>query len=336
MVLNRSAWFLRHILFWVFVYLEEFLSLVGLGSLEVSISEVLASLLPDMALVYINLYILIPVFAMKGKLVKYLIFTAMTFITVIAINAYQMGLHLEESEMYPFYLRMYDVSLLTIGVLGPAIAFKLGKEYYVKNQRLNILREEKLETELEYLKKQINPHFLFNALNNIYTLSREKSNITPESILQLSDLLRYQTYETSKTKVPLLKEIEFLKNYLNLEKLRRENLEIKNELFFSDDLQSNQIMIEPMLFLPFIENACKFSNRIDGGKESVSTTWTCDGQQLTFKIVNNIGYENLSQEDSGFGLDNLHKRLDLLYPNQYNLSTNETSESYFVSLVLNL
>lgn len=336
LVLNRSTWFIRHLLFWIFIYLEEFLSILGIGSIDISINEVLPSLLPDMALVYINLYILIPIFALKGKLWHYIILTGLTFITVISINAYQIGLELESDEVYEFYFRMYDCSLITIGVLAPAIAIKLGKEYYVKNQRLNILREEKLQTELKYLKKQINPHFLFNALNNIYTLAREKSNSAPESILQLSDLLRYQTYETSKKKVPLSKEIEFLHNYLKLEKLRRENIIIKNEVNFEDDITTNQIMIQPMLFLPFIENACKFSNRIDGGEEYVSTEWQFSDHKLSFKINNNIGFENQSQEDSGFGLDNVRKRLDLLYPNQYDLVIRETSESYFVSLVLDL
>lgn len=295
--------------------------------------SIVLSLFLDIVLVYFNLYVLIPKFALREKLVQYIFFTILSLIFVCGINTYEdFYFYGNEEDYHPVWTFYYSF-LATVGILAPAIAIKISKYFYEESIRISDIETYGLKSELNYLKQQINPHFLFNSLNNIYIMSREKSVHTPDTILQLSDLMRYQTYEAAKDKVLLSKEIEFLDNYLKLEQLRRDNLTVNY------DVNGNpaRLLIEPLLFLPFIENACKYSSKTDGSKEEIHMIWSISDNQLQFNIENEKGVSRPNdKEHSGFGLDNVRKRLELLYPEKHKLSITDKQTVFSVDLIIEL
>lgn len=333
LVIDKSYWWLRHLLFWVLVYLDVFTYLYHYNpDMKDDVIQDVISLLLDMWLIYFNLYYLIPKFALKDKLVHYVIFTAITLFAVTSINVYQECLAYSADEDFSLGWNLYYTALFTLSVLAPAIAIKIAKYFYEESQKSSELEQTNLKAELNYLKKQINPHFLFNSLNNIYIMSKEKSDKTPETILQISDLMRYQTYDAAKEKVKLSKEIEFLDNYLKLEQIRRDNLEIKSSVVGNVDT----VLIEPLIFLPFVENACKYSAKTDGTNEEIHINWTKDDTHLNFRIDNEKGHIPQRKENSGFGLDNVKKRLELLYPNKHKLNITESDSLYSIDLIIEL
>jgi LytS/YehU family sensor histidine kinase len=186
------------------------------------------------------------------------------------------------------------------------------------------------EQELQYLKKQIHPHFLFNTLNTIYGFALKQSKNTPDIILKLSNLLDYILYQVNKPKVSLKEEVLHIKEYIALEKIRfQDTLKVS---FIANDIP-NEIQIAPMLLIPFIENAFKHGNLIDGFLK-VDIRINLIEDQLLFSIKNSI-LKNESKEDKpGIGLENIKKRLNLLYKNNYQLRIENKENWYVVNLII--
>ena len=193
-----------------------------------------------------------------------------------------------------------------------------------------ILSKEKLETELKLLKAQINPHFIFNALNNIYSLTYMQSKNAPESVLKLSDMLRYVFYDCSKDRVPISAEIKYIENFSAFQQMKSD---FEQHIKMETALNYSNIEIAPMLFIPFIENAFKYS-RIEESKEAfVNICIKNEGHQLHFYIENNIS-EVRPTSGSGMGINNVKHRLNIIYPNRYDLSINEEKNRFKVDLKL--
>ncbi|WP_405382253.1 sensor histidine kinase [Maribacter sp. LLG6340-A2] len=195
-------------------------------------------------------------------------------------------------------------------------------------------RNENLQTELKFLKSQINPHFLFNSLNNIYALSAIDAGKTQESISYLSDMLRYVLYECEQEIVPLYKEMDYIKNYLQLFSLKSSKSYPITTQFHAEDAQ---VPIAPMLLIPFLENALKHSNieKITGTFIRISLT--ADKNQVNFEIENSKPNSPLVTDGvGGIGIDNVKKRLAILYPNRHLLKIEDTPESFKVNLKLQL
>ncbi len=219
-----------------------------------------------------------------------------------------------------------------------ASAFSLLKYNYsasAKNEELkNRILEAQLklkEQELEYLKIQIHPHFLFNTLNTIYGLSLSNSEKTPEMILQLSELLDYILYQTRKPLVQLKDEINHIKNYINLEKKRfQDNLTID---FNCSEIPSN-IEIAPMLLLPFVENSFKHGKNSDG-KLKISIRLNLKNEFMEFEVMNSKDPAKLPSETKGIGLENIQRRLDILYGRSSELIVQNNRDSYKVFLKIN-
>ncbi|MEP0213431.1 MAG: histidine kinase, partial [Cellulophaga sp.] len=197
-------------------------------------------------------------------------------------------------------------------------------------------RQQEKEAELKLLKAQLNPHFLFNTLNNLYGLSVIKSNKLPDLMLKLSDLLRYSLYETKEKLVPLEKEIEYLDNYISLEKIRLEETTIIN---FEKLGNTSSIKIAPMLFIVFVENAFKHLGVLNAKKSKVSISLKIESNKLFFKCENtkdftSLNHNSLEKEKNGIGLVNAKKRLALMYPEKHNLTINNKEETFSVVLML--
>ncbi len=201
-----------------------------------------------------------------------------------------------------------------------------------KNKELqNKILETQLQIkdqELTYLKKQIHPHFLFNTLNTIYGFALKQSNDTPEIILKLSNLLDYILYQVNKPKVLLIEEVSHIKEYIDLERIRfQDTLKVD----FNSDKIADDIQIAPMLLIPFVENAFKHGNMIDGFLNILIDVKFND-DTLFFNIKNSIKKDALVNSVTGIGLENIRKRLNILYKNNYSLEIEQDENWYIVNL----
>ena len=185
--------------------------------------------------------------------------------------------------------------------------------------------------ELQYLKKQIHPHFVFNTLNTIYGLSLKQSNNTPEVILKLSNLLDYILYQVDKPRVSLNEEISHVKEYIELEKIRfQDSLKVR---FISDKIPP-EIELAPMLFMPFVENAFKHGSLINGFLH-IDINIALSNNSLSFKIINSAICDDTDKQTTGIGLENINKRLALNYQDNYHLNIERKNDRFSVDLELN-
>jgi len=332
---SSNFWILRHFLFWLFFYIDESLSLIGLTEPLENYGDMAVSIGLDMIMVYFNLYFLIPKFFNKNKISTYIILTGISILmNIILVNTlnYYPGEYEDSSEF--MYTIIYSI-IYTSGILGLAIAIKISKINFTKQEELRKLEEMKHTVEVDNLKKQINPHFLFNVLNNMYVQSKANPEEVPDTILRLSDLMRYQTYDASKEAVSLHKEIEFLRQYADLELMRRENLDIN--IIQEGDIAS--VQIAPLLFLPFFENACKHSASSQNKNAWIKASWKKNGNKIHFLCQNSVGDRSgfiNDSEYSGFGLENVKRRLQLLFPDKHNLDISEQTDTFDIRLELQL
>jgi two-component system sensor histidine kinase AlgZ len=220
-------------------------------------------------------------------------------------------------------------------VLTTAACFSslsLGKQWLLKQKEFLQAQQEKVTAELQLLKAQVHPHFLFNTLNNIYSFSLDLSPKTPELILKLSSLLSYMLYDCKAEEVRLEKEVEILKNYIGLEKERYGD---KIEISWNVEGDISDNFISPLLMLPFLENAFKH-----GASEQIEKPWmgvdiSVANNILKFKITNSKN-EYISHRDNGIGINNVKKRLEFLYPGKYELKINDEGDFFAVSLMVKL
>jgi len=210
---------------------------------------------------------------------------------------------------------------------------KTADEARKKEREVALLRAEKFDTELKLLKSQINPHFLFNALNNIYSLTVTKSAMAPDMLLKLSSMLRYVLYEGSEDKVPLSSEVKYIKDYIDLQRLKDEEI-LNIEFTHTEELN---FWVHPMLLIPFVENAFKHSkveDLIDGWiKIDLRLE---DGEKMSFSVENSVPKAVETDQTGGIGIENVRRRLELLYPGRYLLTIEKTEGSFHVLLELPL
>ena len=225
--------------------------------------------------------------------------------------------------MIPFFLAFMGSTLIEI------VRFANQKEKaFIQAEK------EKLQTEVKFLKSQINPHFLFNVLNNIYGLTLIKSDKASDSLLHLSSLLRYMLYDTNEEKVLLQKEIDYLKNYIHLVRLKdSRGLNIQLDL---DESRPN-LRVAPLLFIPFVENAVKHSKIEDLKNGKIDIQLITKDNQLEFSVKNSIPKIAIAKDNvGGVGLTNIKQRLELLYPNKHVLTIKEEENLFRAYLKLEL
>lgn len=292
--------------------------------------------------VYINLLLLIPKLLRKRKYFVYVItlILGLSGISFIVVYFSVAVFHTDYSSTFDsktpllfqqliFWLSNFIMILFFVII---TTFLKLLRDWLkMQDSALKIKEMERqhLEAELKSLKAQINPHFLFNTLNNLYSLSLDSSPKTPEMILKLSDLMRYIIYECRENKVQAKKELAFIANYLSLEKLRLGD----SVVVVFDVIGEPEIEIAPLLFINFIENAFKHGRKTEGSLIKVSFDFSIENE-LTFCVENNIygDSEPVNNEYSGIGIDNVKKRLLLLYPEKHKLIITSKNEKYSVQL----
>jgi sensor histidine kinase YesM len=222
-------------------------------------------------------------------------------------------------------------SLLFVFMLS--VFYKVVESHLETRERNREIIRQRDEAELRLLKSQVNPHFLFNTLNNLYTLAYTRSEKTPGAIMALSEIMRYLIYETGSSLVSAEKEIRFLTNYIRLEKLRIEDTE---KVTFSVGQPGPGLLISPMLFVAFVENAFKHSS-IDVDPEGfIQVFLSFRNDEIIFTCENSIPADRKPHGSGGMGLANARARLELMYPGNYRLDIRQSELVYTVSLTLKI
>jgi len=339
-----------HLLFWVVITLfyDTAVTLINNGQFLKTIAHDLKYYTPtDILGVYFMLYFLIPKFLLKKKYVKFALFSILFFIIlmfVIALPLAYFGLLIDYSDYYllneqpiPTFVNFISNSLIfgitvKLMIMGVASSIKIAKIWFVSQKKQQNLVKEKLEinlqlkeSELKNLKSQLNPHFLFNALNNLYSLTLEKSPKAPEVVLKISALLDYVLYECNVPSIELETEIENIKNYIDLQKMRYgEDTNIE----FNINGEFSHIKIAPLLILPLVENAFKHGLDKNVGKGFIKINiQITEEDKINISIKNSLKGEN-NHEGEGIGLKNLKKRLELQYPNKHKFSIQQSEIDY--------
>jgi hypothetical protein len=210
--------------------------------------------------------------------------------------------------------------------------------WHKKNNQLIAVEKQKSVAELELLKQQINPHFFFNTLNNLYALCLKKSEQAPEVVLQLSELMRFVVYQGQQSTVSIQEEIKYIEDYVNLQSLRLRN---KLDFTLNKSIDNNEAPIAPLLLIILVENAFKHGIEPSIEKSELSITITLEDNQLIFCCVNSIASDSkdtqrIDNQSKGVGLENLKKRLMLLYPNQHQIELDQSKNRYTASLSIDL
>ncbi|OQX72482.1 MAG: hypothetical protein DRI88_01765 [Bacteroidetes bacterium] len=328
-----------HVLFWIgyilFFYLQYAFFNDRMNNISTLGSLTLTAFV-DIAASYFTVYFLLPRFLFKRKYVQFaviLLISAAFFILLQRVLLY----YISYPVFYPGYgekaggfwhINPFYSFINIYTVVGLFASIKLLK-YWYRNQQVKAELENKNKTsELALLRTQLNPHFLFNTLNNIDSLILTKPQKASDAIIKLSDIMRFMLYDTSTDNVPLEKEINYLKSYISLQQIR-----LKDPGFVKVNLEGNCLgkTIAPMLFIPFVENAFKHGQK-NVAAPGIEIRLECLKDSLNFEVINRVDVSAEMNKDNtpGIGLANTKRRLELLYPGRHKLSI-KTENGYYIS-----
>jgi two-component system, LytTR family, sensor kinase len=325
----------QHILFWClsFIILINILKV----SAEIQKIDIIYTAIfhvPVFLVVYLNLQVSFPLFFEKRR---YLFYLFSVLVTVLLGTGFYFLLynhwidHIFPGYYFIAYYSFWDISLFFVIYLSASGLLHLARSWF----QLQELEKEKTSAELKAMKSQLNPHFLFNSLNSIYSLARKNSQLVPEKIVQLSDLMRHIIYESDVDFIPLEKEIEMVKNYIELQNLRTSEYE-KIKMEITGDVKGKNVA--PLIFLPFVENS--FKHGLKGGTQNsfVRIKIETTTQILHFNIKNSKGknIEFAGSKYKGIGIENVKKRLDMIYPGRHSLVISDDEEKFEVNLQIQM
>lgn len=287
--------------------------------------------------VYVTNYVLIPFLLYKKRYVwfvlAFVVLVASTSLLKMRILSNITGFTWIYDLSQNLRDRIYDNMIPHFFLVIAGAAFKLMLDYGSLQRRMADIAREKAEAELNFLKSQINPHFLFNSLNSVYFLI-DKNNVEARTSLhKFSDMLRHQLYGVADAKIPLEKEISYLEDYVALQKLRKDE---KYDVSFRYEQNVKGIDIEPFLLMPFVENAFKHVSHSRPGNFIRFNIQRSNGS-LSFKAENSIeANPSIKPGEGGIGLNNVKRRLELLYPGRHSLDISRDDETYRVNLTLKI
>ena len=347
---NRTQRIERHFLFWLVIYayhfirstflyppntkISVFINHVGVGSFEWGV-------LINMFISYTTVYYLIPklfqkkkyvLFALSELTVFFLAFLMLSALVIISGPVTRSAIGATAQHPYLFIFKASAIR--TLGnppfICALLLSLKTVKNWHLKQIENETLTKEKANAELQLLKAQIHPHFLFNTLNNIYSFTLTKSPLAAELVQKLSDMLNYMITDCEQMMVPLEKEIHLLKDYIGLEKVRYgDRLDI--QMHINGDYDN--IMIVPLLMIPFVENCFKHGASMMRGKQWMHLIINTHENDLEFNLSNSKPVlQIVDKNKKGIGLLNVRKRLSLLYPGKHQLDINSTDNTFSVHL----
>ncbi|MEM9982843.1 MAG: histidine kinase [Bacteroidota bacterium] len=309
--------FFHHLLFWItYIFLKAAVDLVFYPIYWSNVFLTTTSSLISLTFIYFNLSYLIPKFLLKKKyLIYFLAVCLLLVVNATIVWNFTVTFTTDYFDSFRgFIVIISDVLLL----VSTTTVIKLLRAWYQKERYTRELEKKHLETELNYLKAQVNPHFLFNTLNNIYFSVDQRPAVAKEMLLQLSEMLSYQLYDVKNKQVSLEQELAYLKRYVHLEEIRQEDI-VDVTLHFS--ALTEALVISPMLLLPFVENAFKHGDKTSPKGYWITIKATCEAHKLFFTVENTYEpKEHHHLVKSGIGLENVKRRLALLYPQKHQLT----------------
>lgn len=228
---------------------------------------------------------------------------------------------------------LYDNIIPHFFLVIAGAAIKLMFDYGRLQQRMAETAREKAEAELNFLKSQINPHFVFNSLNSVYFLINKENTEARDALHKFSEMLRYQLYEINDDKIPIEKEINYLKDYVDLQQLRKDE---KYTVQFNCASDIKGFSIEPLLLIPFVENAFKHISHFSDKINFIKVDMLMVNRTFVFSVINSKEMQQTTEQHGGIGLNNVKRRLELLYPGRHELKINDTGSNFAVQLNLQL
>lgn len=292
----------------------------------------------DLALmVYVTNYLLIPQFLYKKK---YILFGICFVVLIFVFSIIKLYIEIDLMQLRAFNIwdrfkvRVYDNIIPHFLLVSTGAAFKLLMDYAKAQRRLGDMAKEKAETELNFLKSQINPHFLFNSLNSIYFLIDKKNTDARQTLLQFSDMLRYQLYDCNSSTIAIEKEVRFLEDYIKLQSLRKDQ---HYEVAVNVDNTVKGFSITPLLLIPLVENAFKHISHHHDARNFVHVDLKRMNGTFTFTVENSKDdHQRTTEPAGGIGLVNVKRRLELLYPGKHELSIDNSETKFKVALNIHL
>lgn len=290
------------------------------------------SLIAPMMVVYmISYYLLLPFLYYKGYKLGYIICSVL-LIVVMNLKFFYIDISMLDDMAKTGFYNLLTLSItLDVLVMMGAFAFYNYQRYLIIQRQMEEERQKSTEAELNWLKNQLNPHFLFNSLNNISSLTQIDPDEAQEAIAQLSDLLRYALYESNKTQVPLSGEVEFMHNYISMMKLRCTALTTVEEEMM---IENSSLQVAPLLFISFVENAFKHgtSNKLPS---HIFVSLKGEAESIRFVCRNsNFPKSDQDRSGSGVGLENTRRRLELLYAGRYEWQQRVENDEFIIELTI--
>lgn len=331
----RKPWLL-HVLFWCFVFAMMLLA----GEDNTSMMEVTRKLINIsfyILVVYINLEYLIPKFLSQKNFMTYCLLLLAMVAVFTPIKVLLLYITYDEVDPKEFLIMNQQyIFLLLFLIAGGSTVLKIISDWQRHQRDRKDLETQRMQSEIKFLKSQINPHFLFNTLNSLYALTLKKSDKAPEIVIKLSEMMRYMLYECNERRVPLYKEVNYVQNYLDLEKLRQSG---EAEILFEVEGNISDQLIAPLIFIPFLENSFKHGINHQLGDGYVNVKMKVLDNKLLMRIVNSKPATPpmpVDKTSGGIGLVNVERRLNLLYLNQYKLDILDEPKEHIVELSLDL
>jgi two-component system, LytTR family, sensor kinase len=331
---------LYHLLFWLIFFAGWYFLRYQDYSTSLLAIKITAVKVVDLALmVYITNLLLIPRLLYKKKYVLFtVIYVAMIFCSsVTKVNIIGDILNIRGFSIWnDFKTRLYDNIIPHYLLVSTGAAIKLLTDYVRAQKRLTEITKERAEAELKFLKSQINPHFLFNSLNSVYFLIDKSNREAREALHKFSEMLRYQLYECGGEKIGIEKELMYLQDYVDLQRLRKDE-QYKVSFSCARDVQG--FSIEPLLLIPFVENSFKHLSHFSNGKiNQVDIDISRTNGHFHFSVANTVDYSSKGSTEpiGGIGLKNVKRRLELLYPDRHDLQVQENEGWFKIKLSLSI
>jgi LytS/YehU family sensor histidine kinase len=326
-----------HIVFWLLVAgVWFYLRYQDYTTLQIATEVTIVKVIDLALLIYFVNLVLVPRLLYKKRYgwfaVAFFLSVALTsFLKMLVLARIQ---HDDLSSFTNIKEKIYNNFVTQFFLVLASIGLKSVFDYLRLQKKMADVAREKAEAELNFLKSQINPHFLFNSLNSVYFLIDKKNADARQALNKFSDMLRYQLYECNDAKIPIEKEITYLKDYVALQKLRREPYD---DVHFMCSENVKDFMIEPLLLMPFVENSFKHLSHFTNGKKNVvEISADRSNGEFSFCVVNTIEYKSNRDPVGGIGLKNVKRRLELLYNGRHELHMEENGDLFKVELKIKL
>ena len=341
--MHNAAFFIKyklnHVIFWLLIFgLWFMLRYEDYDTPAIAFKVTFVKLVDLVLMVYITNNLLIPFFLYKKKYGLFILLFLVMILLSSVIKMYVVGQLTDDPAIFStggdLKGRIYDNVIPHFFLVIAGASFKLMFDQLNLQKKMAELAKDKAEAELNFLKSQINPHFLFNSLNSVYFLIDKNNSDARQALHKFSDMLRYQLYEANGEKIPIEKEIDYLQDYVHLQQLRKdENYKVQ----FNCSNEVKNFSIEPLLLIPFVENAFKHISHKSKGDNFVKLDLTRSNGYFEFSVENSCEKGIYTTEQhGGIGMNNVKRRLELLYPGTHQLTVIDNEHRFKIDLKLKI